>query len=199
MKTLNYPQSLKEIVYLSPSPLAAIKLNPEILNILSVNDFLKIVNWYCEGDAEDYWLDSTLKYIGDELTKIKTIEETTWGEDNGQIGSIGNQRELWDFLINNYIKPWKEGRLYIGVYELDSDGDFWAHIDTGVVIPYWLSSEIYVFDEDLWADVIGDKGDIGFVDGLNRYVGTLKYHYNEISLKTNHNILTELRKHLYTS
>jgi hypothetical protein len=192
IKTLNYPQSLKEIIYLSPSPLAAIKLNPEILNILSVNDFLRIINWYCEGEAEDYWLDSTLKYIGDKLTKIKTIEETTWGEDNGQIGSIGNQRDEWDLLINNYIKPWKEGRLYIGVNKLDDVGDFWTYcLGTGLMIPYWLSSELYIFDEDLWADEFNIDD-----EELSR---NLKYHYNEISRKTNHNIFTELSKHLYTS
>ena len=156
IRSLNYPQPLPDAVVLdlvkqftgSPGN-ALVRLNPKIAQTFSLGDLMDLQEWYYSGDdsQEDF-----IKFeLLPQLVGAVLGESEIGGEDwtgNGlslndylidTAGSIGGGRDQFSENFGTRYEAWKQGRLYVTVIEIDSDGDY----RTGdLYIPFWLTDKL---------------------------------------------------------
>lgn len=156
IRSLNYPQPLPDAIVLdlvkqftgSPGN-ALVRLNPKIAQTFSLGDLMDLQEWYYSGDdsQEDF-----IKFeLLPQLVGAVLGESEIGGEDwtgNGlslndylidTAGSIGGGRDQFSENFGTRYEAWKQGRLYVTVIEIDSDGDY----RTGdLYIPFWLTDKL---------------------------------------------------------
>lgn len=156
IRSLNYPQPLPDAIVLdlvkqftgSPGN-ALVRLNPEIAQTFSLGELMELQEWYYSGDdsQEDF-----IKFeLLPQLVGAVLGESEIGGEDwtgNGlslndylidTAGSIGGGRDQFSENFGTRYEAWKQGRLYVTVIEIDSDGDY----RTGdLYIPFWLTDKL---------------------------------------------------------
>lgn len=147
--SLNYPtptMSTKEVViYRSPyitAPKGIVHMNPLIASEFSETQLLDIIDEYCTGTFEGYWVDEDLYWRN---VSLKVIIVDGWGREAWnwfllRVGGIGGQRHAWrEFLKTNY-DAWRRGDLYVMVDGIDDDGDYPL---SEFYLPIWLTDAVY--------------------------------------------------------
>jgi|TARA_R110002096_G_scaffold384818_1_gene578631 hypothetical protein len=165
IRALNYPQPqhLSDAIVLdltkrftgSPGN-ALVRLNPKIAQTFSLSDLIDLQEWYYNGDEsqEDFVKFELLpQLITAVLGDLDMPADSSPTEFNHQ---IGRRQNLNDYLIDTagsigggsdqfydefgtLYEAWKQGRLYVSVIEIDSEGDY----RTGkLYIPFWLTDQL---------------------------------------------------------
>ena len=154
IRSLNHPQPLPDAIVLdlvkqftgSPGNALA-RLNPEIAQTFSLGDLMDLQEWYYNDTLDD----SQEDFVKSEL--LPRLVAAVLGESDvfsgaGLImkeylidtaGSIGGGRDQFSENFGTRYEAWKQGRLYVSVLEIDSDGDY----RTGdLYIPFWLTDQL---------------------------------------------------------
>ena len=151
IRSLNYPQPLPDVIVLdlvkqftgSPGN-ALVRLNPTIAQTFSLGDLMDLQEWYYNGDdsQEDFVKFELLPQL---VTAVSFNLSSTAGRQNlndyliDTAGSIGGGRDQFSENFGTRYEAWKQGRLYVTVVEIDSDGDY----RTGdLYIPFWLTDQL---------------------------------------------------------
>lgn len=150
IRSLNYPQPLPDAIVLdlvkqftgSPGN-ALVRLNPEIAQTFSLGELMELQEWYYSGN------DSQEDFVKFELLPqlITAVYSDTFTFEDANLndylidtaGSIGGGRDEFSENFGTRYEAWKQGRLYVTVIEIDSDGDY----RTGdLYIPFWLTDQL---------------------------------------------------------
>lgn len=155
IRSLNHPQPLPDAIVLdlvkqftgSPGN-ALVRLNPEIAQTFTLGDIMDLQEWYYNGEFVN---NSMILDLLPQLVTAVLGESEIGGEDwtgNGlslkdylidTAGSIGGGRDQFSENFGTRYEAWKQGRLYVTVLEIDSDGDY----RTGdLYIPFWLTDQL---------------------------------------------------------
>ncbi len=154
IRSLNYPQPLPDAIVLdlvkqftgSPGN-ALVRLNPEIAQTFSLGDLMDLQEWYYSGDdsQEDFVTLELLPQLVTAISFNKYYISSYAGRQNlndyliDTAGSIGGGRDEFSENFGTRYEAWKQGRLYVTVIEIDSDGDY----RTGdLYIPFWLTDQL---------------------------------------------------------
>ncbi len=154
IRSLNYPQPLPDAIVLdlvkqftgSPGN-ALVRLNPKIAQTFSLGELMELQEWYYSGDdsQEDFIKFELLPQLVAAISFNKYYISSYAGRQNlndyliDTAGSIGGGRDEFSENFGTRYEAWKQGRLYVTVLEIDSDGDY----RTGdLYIPFWLTDQL---------------------------------------------------------
>jgi len=167
IRALNYPRPLSDAIVLdlvkqftgSPGN-ALVRLNPKIAQTFSLGDFMDLQEWYYSGDdsQEDF---VTLELLPQLVTAVlgdldmsaysspAEFNHRLGGRQNlndyliDTAGSIGGGRDQFSENLGTRYEAWKQGRLYVTVLEIDSEGDY----RTGdLYLPFWLTDQLLLIN-----------------------------------------------------
>jgi hypothetical protein len=163
IRALNYPRPLSDAIVLdlvkqftgSPGN-ALVRLNPDIAQTFSLGEVMDLQEWYYNGDdsQEDFVKFELLpQLVTAVLGDLDMSADSSPAEFNHRLGgrqnlndylidtagSIGGGRDQFSANLGTRYEAWKQGRLYVTVIEIDSDGDY----RTGdLYIPFWLTDQL---------------------------------------------------------
>jgi len=150
IRSLNYPQPLPDAIVLdltkqftgSPGN-ALVRLNPDIAQTFSLGELMDLQEWYYDGNnsQEDFVKFELLPKLVDAVIGKDGYGFHDFFKDYliDKAGSIGGGRDQFSKNFGTRYEAWKQGRLYVTVIEIDSDGDY----RTGdLYIPYWLTDQL---------------------------------------------------------
>lgn len=148
IRSLNYPQPLPDAIVLdlvkqftgSPGN-ALVRLNPDIAQTFSLGDLMDLQEWYYNGDdsQEDFVKFELLPQLVGAVIDGEDLDDFFKDYLIDTAGSIGGGRDQFSENFGTRYEAWKQGRLYVTVIEIDSDGDY----RTGdLYIPFWLTDQL---------------------------------------------------------
>ena len=148
IRSLNYPQPLPDAIVLdlvkqftgSPGN-ALVRLNPDIAQTFSLGEVMDLQEWYYNGDdsQEDFVKFELLPQLVGAVIEGEDLDDFFKDYLIDTAGSIGGGRDLFTHYFATRYEAWKQGRLYVTVIEIDSDGDY----RTGdLYIPFWLTDQL---------------------------------------------------------
>ena len=148
IRSLNYPQPLPDAIVLdltkrftgSPGN-ALVRLNPDIAQTFSLSDLIDLQEWYYNGDdsQEDFVRFELLPQLVGAVIDGEDLDDFFKDYLIDTAGSIGGGRDEFSKNFGTRYEAWKQGRLYVTVIEIDSDGDY----RTGdLYIPFWLTDQL---------------------------------------------------------
>ncbi len=148
IRSLNYPQPLPDAIVLdlvkqftgSPGN-ALVRLNPDIAQTFSLGEVMDewYYNYNSNNSQEDFVKFELLPRLVGAVIDGEDLDDFFKDYLIDTAGSIGAGRDLFTHYFVTRYEAWKQGRLYVTVIEIDSDGDY----RTGdLYIPFWLTDQL---------------------------------------------------------